>query len=63
MSGNGNPVSRAELAAHILRVEEKIDGIAQRILNIENKLSWPWRIIDRTLPIIFGGLIVYLSTQ
>ena len=63
MSENGNPVSRAELAAHILRVEEKIDGIAQRLSAIETKLSWPWRVFDRTLPIFLAGLLVYLGTH
>lgn len=39
MEGNGTPVSRAELAAHIKGIDEHFDAIEDSILRIEELLK------------------------
>ena len=70
---NGSHVTRAELAAHILRIDERTAHMDARLERIEKRLDTKpaqrWlagrvtSVVDKALPAVLVGGVVYLTTH
>ncbi|MCR4340943.1 MAG: hypothetical protein NUW01_13770 [Gemmatimonadaceae bacterium] len=69
--GNGSHVSRAELAAHIQRIDENMAGLRADFTALRADLKAPTRwlgarltgVVDRALPLALVAAVTYLITQ
>lgn len=69
--GNGGHVTRAELAAHIRRIDENLTLIDQRLQGLENRWQGArvWvtgratAMFDRFMPVGVAALVTYLITH
>lgn len=62
MSANGTPVSRAEMAAHIRRIDENLDFMRHDIADIHERLTAPQRWLGaRAARLVDWSLVAALA--
>jgi hypothetical protein len=73
VNGNGGHVTRAELAAHIARIDSSLQRIDERLEHIEVRLDarpvsrWlagrATQIIDRSLPVVLAAAAAFTAAK
>jgi hypothetical protein len=68
---NGEPVSRAELGAHLERIDASVNLLHKKVDAITEKLLVPQRwfagrmtvLVDRSLIVVVSAVLAYIATH